>query len=154
MYMLLSEQHDETLKDLQAELDKAKNEALILTREHADLVEKVKVFEAKNEKLVVVTNNTTSQKETTKAELASVDNQLPVANDKDDKWSQLNDDLRAQLSLVVAERDVLGREYEALKSKLDTTSADAEDMVSLYKDNVEAAETGLKIKTEYVKRLS
>ncbi|XP_009609376.1 uncharacterized protein [Nicotiana tomentosiformis] len=168
MYRILNEQHDEALKDLpilQAELEKTQKEASTLKREHADLVEKVKVFEAKNEELVVVTNNTISQvqqkidlidqlrdemnevkamaewwkgrmdllaseKETTNAELALVENQLRVVKDKADKWSQLNNDLRAQLNLVVAKRDALGREYEALRSKLETTSADAEKMVA------------------------
>nr|XP_016491238.1 PREDICTED: myosin-11-like [Nicotiana tabacum] len=168
MYRILNEQQDEALKDLpilQAELEKTQKEASTLKREHADLVEKVKVFEAKNEELVVVTNNTISQvqqkidlidqlrdemnevkamvewwkgrmdllaseKETTNAELALVENQLRVVKDKADKWSQLNNDLRAQLNLVVAKRDALGREYEALRSKLETTSADAEKMVA------------------------
>ncbi|XP_070017475.1 uncharacterized protein [Nicotiana sylvestris] len=95
-----------------------------------------------------------SEKETSKVELSSVENQLQVAKDKADKWSQLNDDLRAQLSSVVAEWDVLGMEYEALKSKLDTTSVDAEEMVAQYKADVEASKTRLKTKDEYVKWLS
>ncbi|XP_070024937.1 uncharacterized protein [Nicotiana sylvestris] len=95
-----------------------------------------------------------SEKETAKAKLTSVENQLRVANDKDDKWSQLNDNLRAQLSSTVTEWDALGKKYEALKSKLDTTSADAEEMVAQYRADVEAAKTRLKTKAEYVKRLS
>lgn len=55
---------------------------------------------------------------------------------------------------VVAEGDALRREYEALKSKLDTTSADAEEMVAQYKADVEGAETRLKTNIEYVKRMS
>ncbi|XP_070046695.1 uncharacterized protein [Nicotiana tomentosiformis] len=95
-----------------------------------------------------------SEKETAKAELALVKNKLRVAKDKADKWSQLNDDLRAQLSSAVVEWDALRREYAALRSTLDTTSADAEEMVAQYKVDVEAAKTCLKIKTEYMKRLS
>ncbi|XP_070050956.1 uncharacterized protein [Nicotiana tomentosiformis] len=122
IYRLLGEQQDKALKELQAELDKAQKEASTLKREHANLVEKVKVFEAKNEDLVMLTNNTTSQvqqkidlidqlqakmnevkamaegwkgrmdmlaseKETAKADLASVKNQLRVAKDKAHKWS-------------------------------------------------------------------
>ena len=49
-YKLLSEQQDEVIKDIQAKLD----------REHTNLVEKVKVFDVKNENLVMVANNTTS----------------------------------------------------------------------------------------------
>ncbi|XP_070049547.1 uncharacterized protein [Nicotiana tomentosiformis] len=174
MYRSLSEQQNEDLKDLlilQAELEKAQKEASTLKWEHADLVEKVKVFEAKNEQLVMETNNTTLQvqqkidlidrllaemdeKEVEKAKLASVENQLRVVKDKVDKWSQLNDDLRAQLSSAITERDSLGREYAALRSKLDMTSTDAEEIMSQYKDDLEAAETHLRTKTEYIKRLS
>ncbi|XP_070050848.1 uncharacterized protein [Nicotiana tomentosiformis] len=60
-YKLLSEQQDGFIKDLQDELDRAQKEASILRREHADLVEKVKVFEVTNEELVVVANDKTSQ---------------------------------------------------------------------------------------------
>ncbi|XP_070031773.1 uncharacterized protein [Nicotiana tomentosiformis] len=61
---------------------------------------------------------------------------------------------RVEKSSVIAEQDTLGREYEAIKSKLETTSADAEVMVAQYKADVEAVETHLKTKAEYVKRLS
>nr|XP_016472409.1 PREDICTED: flagellar attachment zone protein 1-like [Nicotiana tabacum] len=158
-----------------AELDRAQKEASTLKREHDDLVEKVKVFEVRNEELVMVANNTTSQvqqkidlidqlraemnevqamadgwkskmdvmdseKETAKAKLASVEVQLQMAKEKADKWSQPNDNLRAQLSSAVTDRDALSREYEAVESKLDTTSVDAEEMVAQYKADVEAAE--------------
>ncbi|XP_070005411.1 uncharacterized protein [Nicotiana sylvestris] len=94
------------------------------------------------------------EKESEKAKLASVENQLQVAKNKADKWSQLNDGLRSQLSLAVTEPDALGQEYVALRSKLDTASADAEEMVAQYKADVEAAEIRLKTKIEYIKRLS
>lgn len=58
--MFLSEQQDGVVKDLQAKLDRAQKEASTLNREHADQVEKLTVFEARNEELVV-TNNKTSQ---------------------------------------------------------------------------------------------
>lgn len=71
-----------------------------------------------------------SEKESAKAELVSVENQLWVVKDKADKWFQLNNSLRAQLSSAIAERDALGREYEALKTKLDITSTDVKKMVA------------------------
>nr|XP_009784174.1 PREDICTED: uncharacterized protein LOC104232621 [Nicotiana sylvestris] len=64
MYMALSEQQDKALKDhpiLRAKLEKKQREASFVKREHAKLVEKVKIFEAKNEKLLVMTNDATSQ---------------------------------------------------------------------------------------------
>ncbi|XP_070037084.1 uncharacterized protein [Nicotiana tomentosiformis] len=165
MYKLLSEQQEGAIKDLQAELDKAQKEALTLRWEHADLVVKVKDFEVRNEKLVMETNDQTSQiqqkidlitqlrvemnevhamaderkskmdwlaseKETAQAKLASVEIQLRVVKEKADKRSQLINELRAQLSSALIERDALGKEYEAMKSKLDMTSDDAERMVA------------------------
>ncbi|XP_070057620.1 uncharacterized protein [Nicotiana tomentosiformis] len=161
MYKLRSEQQGGAMKDLQAELDRAQKEASTLRRKHADLVEKVKVFEVKNDELakyqpadLVEMNEVqamadgwkskmdllASKKETAQANLASVEVQLRVAKEKADKWSQLNDDLREQLSLAVVERDTLGREYVVMKSKLDTTSADAKEMVAQYKADVEEIE--------------
>nr|XP_016480409.1 PREDICTED: uncharacterized protein LOC107801576 [Nicotiana tabacum] len=60
----------------------------------------------------------------------------------------------AYLRSVVVEWDTLGSEYEALKSKLDTTSADADKMMAQYKADMEAAETRLNTKAEYIKQLS
>lgn len=62
--MALSEQQDEALKDLPAlrtEMEKAQKEASIVKREHDDLVGKVRIFEAKNDNLLMMTKNTTSQ---------------------------------------------------------------------------------------------
>ncbi|XP_070032551.1 uncharacterized protein [Nicotiana tomentosiformis] len=169
--MALTEQRDKAFKDLpilQTELKKALKEASFLKQEHADLVKKVQekinlidqlwaemdevkatieVWKGKIDMLA-------SEKVVAKAELASVENQLQVAKDKADKWSRLNDDLQAQLSSAVTELDALGQEYVALRSKLDATSTDAEEIVAQYKTNVEVAETRLKTKTEYIKRLS
>ncbi|XP_070020780.1 tropomyosin-like [Nicotiana sylvestris] len=92
-----------------------------------------------------------SEKEITQAKLTSVEVQLWVAKEEADKRSQLNNELRAELS---SERDALGKEYEAIKSKLDTTSADVEEMVAQYKADVEAAEACLKTNAEYIRRLS
>ncbi|XP_070057296.1 uncharacterized protein [Nicotiana tomentosiformis] len=175
-----------TVKDLQAELDRAQKEALTLRREHADLVKEVKVFEVRNEELVIMANDKTSQvqqkidqidqlrmemneiqaiadgwksemdllateKETAQSKLSSVEVQLRVAKEKDGKRSPLNDGLRAQLSSVVAQRDALGREYEVMKSKLETIFVDAEEMVAQYKADVEAAEARLKTNAEYIR---
>ncbi|XP_070046981.1 tropomyosin-like [Nicotiana tomentosiformis] len=95
-----------------------------------------------------------SKKEIAHANLKSVEVQLRVAKEKADKRDQLNEDLRAQLSSVVTEWDALGREHEAMKSKLETTSADAKEMVAQYKADVEAAEALLKTNAKYVRRLS
>ncbi|XP_070037297.1 uncharacterized protein [Nicotiana tomentosiformis] len=95
-----------------------------------------------------------AQQALNRAKLAAVEVQLRVAKEKADKWSQLNDDLRAHLSSAVAERDTLGREYEVMKSKLGTTSVDAEEMLAQYKADVEASEAHLKTNAEYMRQLS
>ncbi|XP_009588515.1 uncharacterized protein [Nicotiana tomentosiformis] len=95
-----------------------------------------------------------SEKEIAQAKLESVEVQLQVEKEKADKRSHLNEDLQAQLSLAVDERDTLGREYEAIKSKLDITCTDAEEMVAQYKADIEAAETRLKMNAEYMRWLS
>ncbi|XP_070045937.1 uncharacterized protein [Nicotiana tomentosiformis] len=192
MYRALSEQQDEALKDLptlRTKLEKSQKEATTLKREHTELVEKIKIFESKNEKLVVVTNNTTSkvqekinlidqlrdkmdevkamieawkgrmnmlasEKEATKMELASVENQFCVAKEKADKWSQVNDDFRAQLSSTVTERDSPRQEYVVLSFKLDATSSDVKEILAQYKANVVVAKARLKTKIEYIKWLS
>ncbi|XP_070045972.1 uncharacterized protein [Nicotiana tomentosiformis] len=98
-----------------------------------------------------------SEKENKKEELASVKDQLRMAKDKADKWSQLNDELQAQMNSAIAERDTLGQEYTALKSKLEETSiksSEVEEMLAQYKVDVEVAEAHLKTETKYVRRLS
>ncbi|XP_070049655.1 WEB family protein At1g12150-like [Nicotiana tomentosiformis] len=189
MYKLLSEQQEGVIKNLQAELDGAQKEASVLRREHADLIEKVKVFEVRNEDLIAVANDNTSQvqqktdqidqlrkemdeiqvmadgwkskmdlldseKETAQDKLSSVEVQLRVAKEKDDKRAQQNEDLRTQLGSAIAERDTLGKEIQVIRSKLEITSADADEMVAQYKADVEAAEARLKTTAEYVRRLS
>ncbi|XP_033511836.1 uncharacterized protein [Nicotiana tomentosiformis] len=168
MNKCLSEQHEGPIKDLQAGLDEAQREALNLRREHADLVEKVQQkieridqLQAKMNEVQAMTDGwkrkmdrLASEKETAQAQLASVEVQLQVAKEKANKWSQLNNELRSQLSSALAERDALGKECEAIKSQLCTTSADAEEMVAQYRADVEAAEAHLKTTAEYVRRLS
>ncbi|XP_070035595.1 tropomyosin-like [Nicotiana tomentosiformis] len=95
-----------------------------------------------------------SKKENAQAKLSSVEVQLRGAKEKDDKQAQLNEDLRAQLSSATAERDVLGKDLEAKRSKMEITSVDADEMVSQYKTDVEAVEARLKTNTEYVRRVS
>ncbi|XP_070043199.1 uncharacterized protein [Nicotiana tomentosiformis] len=86
--------------------------------------------------------------------LASVELQIRVAKEKADKLSQLNDELRAQLSSALVERGALGSECEAIKARLCTTSTDAEEMVAQYTTDVEAAEASLKTTVDYVRRVS
>ncbi|XP_070039168.1 uncharacterized protein [Nicotiana tomentosiformis] len=95
-----------------------------------------------------------SEKETTQAKLSSIKVQLRMAKEKADKPAQLNEDLLAQLSSVAAEWDALGKDLKATTSKLETTSADVDEMVAQYMADVKAAEARLKTNAEYVRRLS
>lgn len=75
-----------------------------------------------------------SEKEATKEELASAKDKLKVVKDKANKWSKLNDELRAQLGLAVSEWDALGQEYTTLKYKLETASIDSFEARLIKKD--------------------
>ncbi|XP_070035037.1 tropomyosin-like [Nicotiana tomentosiformis] len=158
-------------------------------KEHADLVEKLKVFEVRNEGPVAEANINTSQvqqkidqidqlykeineiqvmddgwknkmdllaseKETAQAKLPSVEVQLRVAKEKVDARARQNEDLQAQLGSAIAEWDALGKELEIMRSKLEATSVDADEMVAQYRADVEAVESRMKTTTEYVRRLS
>ncbi|XP_070055211.1 uncharacterized protein [Nicotiana tomentosiformis] len=166
--------NNEALKDLpilRDELEKAQNEALSVNREHAELVEKVQEnislidqLQAEMNELKTLTvmlrsrmDLLASKNKAIKEKLALVKDQLRVAKDKADKWSRLNDELREQLDSTMLKRDDLDREYNALKSKLDSASIDCsevEEMLSQYKTDVEIAEARLITKAEFVKRLS
>lgn len=71
-----------------------------------------------------------SKKAAAKVELASAENQPRVVKDKVDKWYRLNGDLWAHLSSIISERDALGQKYAALRSKLDATSSDVEEILA------------------------
>ncbi|XP_070040129.1 uncharacterized protein [Nicotiana tomentosiformis] len=55
---------------------------------------------------------------------------------------------------AIAERDTLGKKLEIMRSKLEATSADADEMVAQYKADVKAAEARQKTIAEYVRWLS
>ncbi|XP_070023110.1 uncharacterized protein [Nicotiana sylvestris] len=156
MYKLLSEQHEGAIKDLRSELDAAQ-------KEHADLVEQVKVFKVGNEDFAMSTNDQTLQgkidrlaleNEAALEQLASVEVHIQVAKEKAKERARQNEDLQAQLGSTITERDALGKELEIMRSELKTTRADAEEMVAQYTADVEASDARLKVTVEYVKRLS
>nr|XP_016513701.1 PREDICTED: uncharacterized protein LOC107830597 [Nicotiana tabacum] len=83
-----------------------------------------------------------------------------LASKKEDikeELASLNEELRPQLDSAILEWDDLGREYTALKSKLEATLIDyseVEERLAKYKTDVEIVEACLRTKAEYVKRLS
>ncbi|XP_070015454.1 protein WEAK CHLOROPLAST MOVEMENT UNDER BLUE LIGHT-like 1 [Nicotiana sylvestris] len=174
MHRALNEKQDEALKDLTTlrdKLEKAQKEASYMKRENAALVEKVQEkkdlidhLRAKMDEVKATVEALRgrmdllgSKKKATKEELASVKDQLQVAKDKADKWSRINDVLRAQLNSVVLERDSLSQEYTVLKSKSKATligSSKVKEMLAQYKVDVEIVEACLKMKTECMPRNS
>lgn len=85
-----------------------------------------------------------SEWDATEEDLSSTKVQLRVMKKKAGKWSQLNEELRAKLTSVVAERDALGQEYIALKSKLEVALnevLEAQDMLAQYMTDIEIADT-------------
>ncbi|XP_070057414.1 uncharacterized protein [Nicotiana tomentosiformis] len=156
MYRDLIEQQDEDLKDLLiliAELEKVQEKIDLIELLQAEMDEVKTTAEALKGRMDLLA----SEKEDTKKELALVKDHLRVAKYKADKWSRLNDELRAQLASNASKWDALGQEYTALKSKLEATSIDSsevEEMLAQYKADVEIVEAHLRMKIEYVKRLS
>ncbi|XP_070014707.1 uncharacterized protein [Nicotiana sylvestris] len=119
MYRALTEQQDEALNDLptlQDKLEKAQNEASTLKREHANLVKNVKIFEAKHEQLVVVTNNTTSQ--------------VQQKIDRIDRLRAEMDEVKATTEVWKGKIDLLASEKEAAKAEL----ASIENQLRVAKD--------------------
>ncbi|XP_070022467.1 uncharacterized protein [Nicotiana sylvestris] len=177
MYKALYEQKDEVLRDttdlsaLRAKLEKAQKEAKKAKQDYALLVQKVyekitlidqlrtKMNEVKAtaDELRDKMDRLASEQDATKEDLALTKEQLQVMKDKVEKWSQLNEELRAQLTSVVAEHDTVSQEYTALKSKLEVASSEisgAQDILAQYMADIEIAEARIITKTEYVRWLS
>ncbi|XP_070020725.1 uncharacterized protein [Nicotiana sylvestris] len=124
MYRALSEKQGEALKDfpiLRDELEKVQEKIDLIDQLQDEMDEVMTMAEAMKGMMDLLA----LEKEAIKEELASVEDQLRVANGKADKWSRLNDELLAQLNSTVMEQDALGQEYTALKSKLEATLIDS-----------------------------
>ncbi|XP_070050906.1 protein PLASTID MOVEMENT IMPAIRED 2-like [Nicotiana tomentosiformis] len=90
------------------------NTATPQVQENIDLIDQLRAtmneVKASTEALRRKMDFLASEKEATKEDLASAKDQLRVMKDKADKWSRLNDELRAQLYSAVSERDAPGLE--------------------------------------------
>ncbi|XP_070036749.1 uncharacterized protein [Nicotiana tomentosiformis] len=133
MYRALSEQQDEALKDLptiQAELEKAQKKASSVKREHADLVKNVMIFEAKNEKLLVMTNNATLQ---VKVKIDLID-QLWVEMDEVKATSEA---LRGRMDPLASNKEATKEELVSIKDQL-LVEKDEADKWSRLNDELQA----------------
>ncbi|XP_070055399.1 uncharacterized protein [Nicotiana tomentosiformis] len=117
MYKLLREQQKGVTKNLQAELDVAQKEASALRQEHTDLVEKVKVFEARNEGSVVVANNNTLQVQQKIDQLRKEMDEIQVIADG---WKSKMDLLTSEKKTAQAKLSSVEVQHQVAKEKADT----------------------------------
>ncbi|XP_070042823.1 uncharacterized protein [Nicotiana tomentosiformis] len=104
MYRVLSEHKDEVLKDLPillAELEKAQREALSVKWKYAKLLEKIRIFEIKNKRLHVMTNDANSQ----------VQEKIDLI---DQLWAGMNE-LKTSAETLRSRMDLLASEKKATK---------------------------------------
>nr|XP_009614531.1 uncharacterized protein LOC104107432 [Nicotiana tomentosiformis] len=141
-------------------------------KEHAVLLEHIKIFEVSDDELDTVSNGLNPQvqqkidrvnqlraemdevkamAEEWKGEAGLAEAQLRSVKEKVEIRSREIENVQSQLGSAIANRDTLVKELEAAKSEAETTRVDAEDMVAQYKADVEAAQERLKAIVEYVK---
>ncbi|XP_070054391.1 uncharacterized protein [Nicotiana tomentosiformis] len=128
MYKLLSEQQEGVAKNLQVELDVAQKEASTLRQEHADLLEKVKVFEVRNEGPVAEANNNTSE----------VQQKIDQLHKEMDKIQVMADGWKNKMDLLASEKETAQAKLSSVevqlwvaKEKSDTWVQQNEDLQAL-----------------------
>ncbi|XP_070047257.1 cilia- and flagella-associated protein 58-like [Nicotiana tomentosiformis] len=142
MYKLLSEQREEEAKSLRDELDATQ-------KEHVVLVEEVKVFEVQQnidrvdqlrDEMNVIKAKTdewrggmdrlASEKETARAQLASVEAQLQAAKEKVEVQAKKVEELQSQLSSASSEQEIMAKELETTKSAAVVVKVDTDEMLA------------------------
>lgn len=81
----------------------------------------------------------TSEKETTRAQLASAKVQLRGINNKSLVYAKNIEELQSQLNSAISDRENLATELEAAKSEAKVVKANADEMVAVHKADVKAA---------------
>ncbi|XP_070034579.1 uncharacterized protein [Nicotiana tomentosiformis] len=117
MHRVLIEQKDEALKDLpilRAKLKKAQREALSVKWEYAEMVEKVRIFEIKNDRLCVVTNDATSQ---VQENIDLIDHLRAEMNE----LKTSTETLRSRMDLLASENEATKEELASVKDQLQVT---------------------------------
>ncbi|XP_070036822.1 ATP synthase subunit b, chloroplastic-like [Nicotiana tomentosiformis] len=82
-----------------------------MKQEHADIVEKVRIFEAKNEKLLVMTNNATRQVQ----EKIDLIDQLRAEIDEAKATAEA---LRVRMDLLASKKEAVKEELASVKDQL------------------------------------
>ncbi|XP_070011448.1 tropomyosin-like [Nicotiana sylvestris] len=129
-FKFLSEQLEEEAKNLRAELEVAR-------KDHADLVEKVKVFEVSIDEFDSVTDGQNSQ--------------LRAAKQRDEVQTKNVEELQSRLGSVVLDRDNLAKELKTSKLEVVVVKAEADEIVAQYKANAKVAQDQSKNIVEHMK---
>ncbi|XP_070057824.1 uncharacterized protein [Nicotiana tomentosiformis] len=133
MYKDLSEQREEAFKDLpilQDELEISQKEASLVKSEHAVLVEKVRLFEINNERLIVVDNATTSQ---VQEKIDLIDQLRAEMN----KLKASTETLRSRMDLLASEKEATKEELASIRYQL-RVMKDKADKCSRLNDELRA----------------
>ncbi|XP_070046158.1 uncharacterized protein [Nicotiana tomentosiformis] len=91
------------------------------------------------------------EKETAWAQLTSAETQLRAAKERAKVQAKKVEELQSQLSAAVSDRENLAKELEVAKSVVLVVKADADEMVSQYKAEAEAAQDRTKDIVEHAK---
>ncbi|XP_070017476.1 uncharacterized protein [Nicotiana sylvestris] len=122
MYKLLNEQHEGAIKDLQAEMEGSQKEASTLRWQHANFVEKVKVFEISNEELVMATNDQTSQVQQKIDRIDQLRAEINKVQAMSDRWKRKIDQLASEKETAQAQQASVEVQLMVLKDKANKRS--------------------------------
>nr|XP_033511251.1 uncharacterized protein LOC117276034 [Nicotiana tomentosiformis] len=112
MYKLLSEQREGEVKSLPVELEVAR-------KEHADLVEQVKIFEVSDEELSSVTNERNPQVKQKVDQISQLRDEMDVVKAETDEW-------RGRMDRIASEKEVARAQLTSAEVQLRATKEKAE----------------------------
>ncbi|XP_070035487.1 tropomyosin-like [Nicotiana tomentosiformis] len=101
---------------------------MVLRREHVDLVEKVKVFEVRNEDLVAVANNNTSQVQQKIDQIDELRKEMDEIQVMADGWKSKMDMLASEKEIAQAKLSSMEVQLWVAKEKDDTRAQKNEDL--------------------------
>ncbi|XP_070022444.1 uncharacterized protein [Nicotiana sylvestris] len=122
MNKALSKQKYGALKDLpilQAELEKSQTEVSSVKWEHAELIEKVRIFKINNESLSIVANDATSQVQ------EKIDLIDQLRNEKNELKASA-ETLRSRMDLLASKKEATKEELASVKEKIKVTKDKAD----------------------------
>ncbi|XP_070057357.1 uncharacterized protein [Nicotiana tomentosiformis] len=136
---------------LQAELEAAR-------KEHVDLVEQLReevdAVKPEAEEWKRNMDRLASEKDIAQAQLASTEVQLRAVKEKALVQAKKIEEFQSQLSSFVSNQENLAKDLEMAKSEAKVVKVDADEMVAVYKADVEEAQVRAKDIIEHAKRQS